>query len=80
MVDFLIQHQLWILLLVLAALSTAACAAHYKLHPGALEVTDSAAYCTLLMAEAAIDQARTENQTRPLSVQTKEALNTLIDS
>jgi hypothetical protein len=56
MFDFLIQHQLWILLLVLAALSTAACAAHYKPHPGALDVTDSAAYDTLLVAEAAIDQ------------------------
>jgi hypothetical protein len=63
----LIQHQLWSLLLVLAVLSTAACAAHYKPHPGALNIIDSAAYDTLLVAEVAIDQARTENQTRPLS-------------
>ena len=80
MFDFLMQHQLWCLLLVLAVLSTAACAAHYKPHPGALNVTDSAAYDTLLVAEAAIDQARTENQTSPLSAQAKNALNTLIDS
>ena len=80
MFDFLIQHQLWSLLLVVAVLSTAACAAHYKPHPGALNAADSAAYDTLLVAEAAIDQARAENQTRPLSAQAKEALNTLIDS
>ena len=80
MFDFLMQHQLWSLLLVLAVLSTAACAAHYKPHPGALNVADSAAYDTLLVAEAAIDQARTDNQTSPLSAQAKEELNTLIDS
>jgi hypothetical protein len=80
MCEFLIQHEFWGLLLVLAVLSTAACAAHYKPHPGALNITDSAAYDTLLVAEAAIDQARTENQTRPLSDQAKDALNTLIDS
>ena len=38
------------------------------------------AYDTLLIAEAAIDQARAENQTHPLSAQAKDALNTLIDS
>jgi hypothetical protein len=80
MFDFLIQHQLWSLLLVLAVLSTAACAAHYKPHPGALNATDSVAYDTLLVAEAAIDQARVDNQTNPLPAQVKDALNTLIDS
>jgi type II secretory pathway pseudopilin PulG len=80
MFDFLMQHQLWSVLLVLAVLSTAACAAHYKVHPGALNAADSAAYDTLLVAEAAIDQARTENQSRPLPAQAKEALNTLVDS
>lgn len=80
MFDFLMQHQLWSLLLVLAVLSTAACAAHYKPHPGALNTVDSAAYDTLLVAEAAIDQARVDNQTSPLPDQAKNALNTLIDS
>jgi hypothetical protein len=80
MFEFLIQHELWGVLLVLAVLSTAACAAHYKPHPDALNATDSAAYDTLLVAEAAIDLARVENQTRPLSPQIKDALNTLIDS
>ena len=39
MFEFLIQHQIGALLLVLAVLSTAACAAHYKPHPGALTIT-----------------------------------------
>ena len=68
------------LLLVPIVFSTAACAARYRLHPGALNVTDSAAYDTLLVAEAAIDQARVENQTRALPSPEKDALNTLIRS
>jgi hypothetical protein len=79
MFEFRIQHQLWSLSFVLILLSTASCA-HYKPHPGALNVTDSAAYDVLLAAEAAIEQARTENQTRPLSPQAREALNAVIDS
>jgi hypothetical protein len=79
MFEFRIQHQLWSLSFVLILLSTAACA-HYKPHPGALNAIDSAAYDVLLTAEAAIEQARTENQTRPLSPQAKEALNAVIDS
>src|SRR5881394_1518300 len=54
------------LLLAPLVFPTAACAAHYAVHPGALNVADSAAYDTLLVAEAAIDQARVENQTRAL--------------
>ena len=68
------------LLLVPIVLSTAACAARYTLHPGALNVSDSAAYDTLLVAEAAIDQARLENQTRALPSPEKAALNNLIRS
>jgi len=80
MFEFLIQHQPWCLLLVLAVLSTAACVAHYTPHPGALNVTDSVAYDTLLAAEAAIEEARTENQTQPLPARVKDALNAVIDS
>jgi len=40
--------------------------ARYTVHAGALNPIDSAAYGTLLIAEAAIDQVRTENQTGPL--------------
>jgi hypothetical protein len=68
------------LLLVPLVFSTAACASHYTIHPGALNVTDSAAYDTLLVAQAAIEQARVENQTRTLPAGEKDALNTLIRS
>jgi hypothetical protein len=68
------------LLLAPLVFPTAACTAHYVVHPGALNVADSAAYETLLVAEAAIDQARVENQTRTLPSAEKDALNTLIRS
>jgi hypothetical protein len=84
MIDFLLQHQfraaLHTLLLAPLVFAAAACATRYTVHPGALNITDSAAYDTLLVAEAAIDQARTENQTRALPSAEKEALNTLIRS
>jgi hypothetical protein len=69
-----------ILLLVPLTLSTAACAARYTVHPGAVNPADSAAYDTLLIAEAAIDQAREENQVHPLAPDVKEAFNTLVGS
>ena len=68
------------LLLAPLVFPTAACAARYQVHPGALNVSDSAAYDTLLIAEAAIDQARMENQTGRLASAEKDALNTLIRS
>jgi hypothetical protein len=68
------------LLLAPLVFPATACAAHYTIHPGAVNVTDSAAYDTLLIAQAAIDQARVENQTRTLSSGEKDALNTLIQS
>jgi hypothetical protein len=61
-------------------LSMVACAAHYQIHPGSLNVTDSAAYDTLLIAETVIDQARADYQTRQLPADTKDALNKLIQS
>ena len=78
MIELILRHEYWIAAALL--LLAAACTAHYKLHPGALNTTDSAAYDTLLIAEAAIDQARTENQTRPFSTEAKETLNRLIQS
>jgi hypothetical protein len=68
------------LLIVPLLFSLSACAAHYTVHPGALNPADSAAYDTLLIAETAIDQARLENQASPLSSPDKDALNTLIRS
>lgn len=65
---------------LLVALLLSACAAHYTVHPGALNPTDSAAYDTLLIAESAIDQARVENQAQPLPAETKDALNMLVRS
>lgn len=67
------------LLLIPVVFATTACAA-YTIHPGALNLNDSAAYDTLLIARAAIDQARMENQTRTLPSEEKDALNTLIRS
>src|SRR4029077_5458953 len=58
--------SLVVLLLVPLLLSTSACAAHYKVHPGALNATDSAAYDALLIAESTIHQARMDYQTRQL--------------
>ncbi len=68
------------LLLVPFVLSMTACAAHNRIHPGALNVTDSVAYDTLLVAEAAIDQARLDYQNQQLPPRAKDALNTLIHS
>jgi hypothetical protein len=68
------------LTVLLVLLLTTACAAGYKVHPGALNLTDSAAYDTLLVAESAIDQARTETQTRPPGPEAREALNALVRS
>ena len=48
MTEFILQHPFWIAALLL--LLTAACTAHYKLRPGALNTADSAAYDTLLIA------------------------------
>jgi len=53
------------ILLLALALPATACAAHYTVHPGALNVTDSAAFDTLLMAQAAIDGARTAQLSSP---------------
>ena len=76
--EFILRHELWIAAAVL--LLAAACTALYKVHPGALNTADSVAYDALLVAEAAIDQARVENQSRPFSTEAKESLNRLIQS
>jgi hypothetical protein len=71
---------LLVLLLAPLVLLTPACAARYSVHPGALNPADSTAYDTLLIAEAAIDQARAENQIHPLAPDVKEAFNTVVGS
>src|SRR5438093_316203 len=47
--------SLVLLLTIPPLLSATACAAHYTIHPGAMNKADSATYDTLLIAEAAID-------------------------
>ena len=78
MFEFLIQHSSSALLVAVLVLAAAACATHYKPHPGAINIADSAAYDTFLVAEAAIDAARTRNQTHPLPAEAKDVLNRVI--
>jgi hypothetical protein len=68
------------LLLVLSLFATTACASHYKAHPGALNITDSAAYATLLIAGTAIDQASLDYNAGNLPASAKPVLDTLIQS
>ena len=68
------------LLIMPLVLSTPACAAHYTIHPGALNKTDSETYDALLIAEAAIDQARADYQAKRLPVEAKNAFDALIRS
>jgi hypothetical protein len=56
------------------------CTAHYSIHPGALNKTDSAAYDTLLIAETTIDQARLDYQAGQLPAGAEPALDALIRS
>lgn len=68
------------ILLLPLVFSTTACAAHYTVHPGALNTADSAAYDTLLIAANTIDQAKTAYQSGQLTSDSKDALNALIQS
>ena len=67
-------------LLMAVLLSASGCAAHYAVHPGAVNTADSAAYDTLLIAQATIDQARAALQAGELPDSAKDPLNALIDS
>ena len=69
-----------LLLTIPLLLSASACAAHYTIHPGSLNKTDSAAYDALRIAEAAIDQARMKYEAGRLPGEAKEAVNALITS
>lgn len=69
-----------VLMIPLLLVSTTACAAHYVIHPGAANKTDSAAYDTLLIAEKAIDKARTDYENQQLPPEAKAPLNVLIQS
>src|SRR5947199_8793613 len=69
-----------VILLIPILLSVSACRAHYAIHPGALNTADSAAYDTLLVASATIDEARMAYQLARLPIGARDLLNTLIHS
>ena len=69
-----------VILLIPILLSVSACRAHYAIHPGALNTADSAAYDTLLVASATIDEARMAYQLGRLPIGARDLLNTLIHS
>ena len=60
-----------VILLIPVLLSASACRAHYAIHPGALNVADSVAYDTLLIASAMIDDARVAYQLGRLPIALK---------
>ena len=79
----------------LLLVSAPSCSAHYKslfallnpgvqarvkIHPGALNSTDSATYDALLIAETTIDQARLDLQAGQLPAAAKPALDALVRS
>ena len=70
-----------LLLIVPLLLAASSCAAaHYTIHPGALNTADSAAYDTLLIAEATIDQARTAYPPGQVPAGARDALNILVQA
>ena len=67
-----------LLLLAPIVFSTTACAAHYRIHPGAVNATDSAAYDALLIAEAEISKARMDYQAGQITSDARNRLDNLI--
>jgi hypothetical protein len=53
---------------------------HYTPHPGALNTADSAAYDTLTIAQAAIDQAKADYQAKQLPPGAKDTINALVQA
>jgi hypothetical protein len=79
MYDLVSQHVIGTVLLVAVLLVAAACTARYTVHPGAINTIDSAAYDSLLVAQAAIDQARSQYAAGQIPAK-KKALDALIAS
>jgi hypothetical protein len=72
---------LLLLIAVPLLISGSACAAaHYNVHPGALDQLDSSAYDTLLVAQAAIEAARADCEAGRLAEETKPVFDTLVRS
>ena len=79
MMEWILQHRFGALIMAVVLLSAvSACAARYAIHPGALDKTDSVAYDALLVAEAAIDQARLDLEAGELPAEAKSVLDELI--
>src|SRR2546428_13376735 len=75
-----VSNTLTYVLIIVLVLVTTAGAARLTMHPGAVNQIDSASYDALLIAEAAIDQARREYQAKRLPDSAKGPLDTLIQS
>jgi len=80
MMDFISHQRSGIAVAILLLLLLPACSAHYRIHPGALNATDSAAYDALLIAQTTIDQARLQLQAGQLPAEAKTALDVLVRS
>jgi hypothetical protein len=72
-------RSLILLLAIPILLSMSACAA-YVVHPGSLNQTDSVGYDSLVIAQAAIDNARAAYDAGRLPDNTKPAFNALVRS
>jgi hypothetical protein len=79
MYQFALQHEVGIVLVAAILVLASGCAARLAVHPGAINAVDSAAYDALLIAEAAIDQAKAEYAAGDLAGN-KKALDALIAS
>jgi hypothetical protein len=79
MYQFVLQHEVGIVLVLAVLFLASGCAARLAVHPGAINQVDSAAYDALLIAEAAIDQAKAEYAAGQLAGN-KQALDALIAS
>lgn len=80
MFNWMTQHGLATAIAIAMLVTVSACAAHYAIHPGAINATDSAAYDALLVAETAIDQARLDLKAGQLPSSAKGPLNSLIQT
>jgi hypothetical protein len=80
MMDLTSHHRSGIAAAIPLLLLITACSAHYRIHPGALNAADSAAYDALLVAETTIGQARLQLQAGQLPAAAKPALDVLVRS
>src|SRR4051812_8706811 len=81
MFEFMTEHHVGLIVIVLLLLALTACAARQHWHPSAVSKLDSAAYDVLLIAEATIDEARRQfAAVTEIPAAVKDPLNALIAS